>query len=106
MSVSEAYTQVLKSYEDNPKVHILRKIRGAKALKAAAVAMAVPQPGGWLAGWTGAEKAGARGFLYRRKLRTKEVTGFKLISRRGGEDSILGQEVSEKAAEALLQAFR
>lgn len=103
--MTDTYTQVLKSYEENPKVQILRKIRGAKALKALSSVMGVAEPTEWFAGWTAAEKGGVRGFLYTRRLRTNAKTGVKLISKRGGEDSVLGHEVSEAKAEALLHAF-
>ena len=106
MSVSDTYTQVLKSYEENPKVQILRKIRGAKALKAFGDITGVAEPAGWLAGWTATEKRGVRGFLYTRRLRTTEKTGVKLISKRSGEDSVLGHEVAEKEGAALVAAFK
>jgi hypothetical protein len=97
------YTKVLKSYEENPKVQILRKIRGAKAFKAAAAATSAPP--GWLDGFTEAQKRSARGFLYTRSLRKTMRYGFKLVTVREQEDIVIGQEVPEAAGEALMAKF-
>jgi hypothetical protein len=103
MPVSNTYTKVLKSYEENQKVQILRKIRGARAFKAVAEASSAPPT--WLTSFTDAQKKSARGFLYVRRLRTSHRYGFKLVAQKGEEDVIIGQEVPETAGEALLALF-
>ncbi len=103
MPPSDTYTKVLKSYEENPNVQILRKIRGAKAFKA--VAKASSAPPGWLDSFTEAQKKSARGFLYTRSLRKTVRYGFKLVTQKGQEDVIIGQEVPEAAGEALHSLF-
>lgn len=105
MPTSDLYQQVLKSYEENPKVQILRKIRGAKALKAFGQVMGVVEPTEWLATWTAAEKAAARGFLYTRKLRKNIRYGVKMVAPYGTDHSVLGHEVPEVEGEALLAKF-
>lgn len=72
------YKHVLKSYEENPKVQILRKIRG----KAAATAL------------LGQDVKEAKGFLYVRQLRKTARIGFKLVLQLTGskEISIIGHE--------------
>jgi hypothetical protein len=99
----DTYAKVLKSYEENPKVQILRKIRGAKAFKAAAAASSAPPT--WLASFTEAQKRSARGFLYTRSIRKTLRYGFKLVTKRGEEDIVVGQEVPEAAADTLLTLF-
>jgi hypothetical protein len=99
----DTYTKVLKSYEENPKVQILRKIRGAKAFKAAAAATSAPPS--WLTSFTEAQKKSARGFLYTRSLRKTVRYGFKLITVREEEDIVIGQEVPEAAGDSLMAKF-
>ncbi len=99
----DTYAKVLKSYEENPKVQILRKIRGAKAFKAAAAATSTPP--GWLTRFTEAQKKGARGFLYTRSLRKTVRYGFKLVAVREEEEIVIGQEVPEAAGKALHTLF-
>ena len=98
------YQDILKSYEDRPSVQLIRRIRGKKALQAAAAVL--DADAAWLGGWSDAEKKGARGFLYTRKLRKGLRYGFKLVSLRGGEESILGHEVAEAVGPALVARFR
>lgn len=105
MPAPDFYQQVLKSYEENPKVQILRKIRGAKALKAFGQVMGVAELNDWLATWSAAEKGAARGFLYIRKLRKNIRYGVKMVAPYGTEHSVLGHEVPEPAGEALLAKF-
>ncbi len=72
------YKHVLKSYEENPKVQILRKIRG----KAAATAL------------LGQDVKEAKGFLYVRHLQKTERIGFKLVIQlaASSEPSVIGHE--------------
>lgn len=102
MHHSYLYADILKSYEENPKVHILHKIRGAKAF---GQVMGVTEPAEWLATWTAAEKAAARGFLYTRKLRKNIRYGVKMVALYGKEYSILCHEVPEEDGKALLVKF-
>jgi hypothetical protein len=95
MAAAAEYAKILKSYEENPKVQILRKIRGEAALKQ--IGHATGAQAEWLAGWTAAEKGGARGFLYRRTLRRRAVEGIKVVSSRGGKLSVLGHETRKRA---------
>jgi hypothetical protein len=76
--MDDLYKHVLKSYEENPKVQILRKIRG----KAAAMAL------------LGQEVKEAKGFMYIRHLQKTERIGFKLVVRLAGskEPSVIGHE--------------
>ncbi len=94
MSATAEYAKLLKSYEENPKIKILRKIRGEAALKLLGKETAAPPD--WLAGWTTAEKGRVRGFLYRRTLRRKAVEGIKVVSSRGGKLSVLGHEATRR----------
>jgi hypothetical protein len=77
--MDDLYKDVLKSYEENPKVQILRKIRG----KAAAAALLPDQ-----------DIHSAKGFVYVRQLRKTARIGFKLVVQRSAiaEPSVIGQE--------------
>lgn len=99
----ETYTTILKSYEENPKVQVLRKIRGKKALQAFATVNNAPAD--WISTWTDAEQRAARGFLYARRLRSTIEHGVKLVVARGDNISVVGHKVKEGDKGVFLRAF-
>jgi hypothetical protein len=82
MSVSDTYKHVLKSYEENPKVQILRKIRGKQVAQSFAPFQ------------LDEDIQEVKGFLYIRHLRKTARLGLKLVvqTTANAEPSVIGHE--------------
>ena len=95
----DTYNKILKSYEENQKVQILRKIRGKRAFTET-VKFLFPsgiseERTAWIEKFTDAERAQARVIMYRRLLRKNWRYGLKLVIPNGAEIAVIGEERAE-----------
>lgn len=97
---------LLKQYKSTPKLKVVLTVYGIKAVSAAQQLLfrSSAEAEKWAKLWSAAEQKKAMLFVFVRKLKKNSVLGFKFCSPKGGDFSVVGEELPYKEGVAKLRA--